>query len=167
MIVFFVNYFSKKVFFIRWNFYVTRILINFYFYELNVESCVIVILSFQNCSFHKSEGQSEAAISHGRLGNLGKMAPLTVQKIKATLTGQKPDDDSLITEVNLVILFQIISLIFLLKSWTSCSLLFCFSSVWNHYFFKVIIIYRHDKSKINAVKIVVIQKKVLTFRTSH
>jgi len=38
--------------------------------------------------------------SHRRLGNLGKMSPLTVQKIKATLTGQKPDDDSLITEIS-------------------------------------------------------------------
>ena len=164
MIVFFVNCLSKNIFFIQRKFYVTPILnlINLYFCELNVDSCVIVNLSFQNCTFHKSE----VALSHGRLGNLGKMAPLTVQKIKATLTGQKPDDDSLITEVNLVILFQIISLIFLLKSWTSCFLLLCFSSVWNHYFFKAII-YRRDKSKINAVKIVVIQKKVLTFRTSH
>ena len=43
------------------------------------------------------------ALSHGSLGNLGKMAPSTIQKIKASITGQEPDDGSLITEVQRVI----------------------------------------------------------------
>jgi len=34
------------------------------------------------------------------LGNLGKMAPSTIQKIKASITGQEPDDGSLITEIS-------------------------------------------------------------------
>lgn len=33
------------------------------------------------------------------LGNLGKMAPSTIQKLRATITGKDNQDDSLITEV--------------------------------------------------------------------
>lgn len=33
------------------------------------------------------------------LGNLGKMAPSTIQKLRATMTGRDTQDDSLITEV--------------------------------------------------------------------
>lgn len=33
------------------------------------------------------------------LGNLGKMAPSTIQKLRSTLTGRDNQDDSLITEV--------------------------------------------------------------------
>ncbi|KAJ7394301.1 Vesicle transport protein SFT2B [Desmophyllum pertusum] len=34
------------------------------------------------------------------LGNLGKMAPSTIQKIRATMTGRDTQDDSLITEIS-------------------------------------------------------------------